>query len=174
MSAFGLVFGLCIMSALYFWFGYKGYYKISDSRPECVIMGISLGIYIFITVIIMFLALMDSVPNKLWIYALCSLLVPLIFTVYTLYSSNGKYVRILNKIDKIERNLNKISYTEDKTIIEAKEILYKTLKELKTQANSILINDSIKIVKNIERNNKKINIQKEIDTLDALNILKKR
>jgi ATP:corrinoid adenosyltransferase len=56
---------------------------------------------------------------------------------------------------------------------QAVKLLDETQKKLKEQAYDMLIMDSIKVAKNIELSNKGIDIQRELDELEALQILNK-
>ena len=95
--------------------------------------------------------------------------------VYNIWiSTYGKYTRIKNRIDKIKENIDTMRFgriTSKQS--QAIKLLSNTQEKLEEQAYNILIMDSIKIAKNIELSNDGIDIQRELDELEALQILNK-
>lgn len=175
----GLSVGIFITACLYFFYGSKGYYDSNNENNDfaiiiiCITVLTAFSVFIGITILIV----NPSPYLKLAGPSIClmvSFLFPIIFSIYTFKSTKGQYITILNKIQKIKDNLAKTESSNEETVKNARKILNNTIRELENQAHLILIDDSIKIAKSINKENKRINIEKEIDTLEALDLLKDR
>ena len=101
-------------------------------------------------------------------------IISILFICYCLFSAKGRYIHILHKIEKIKTNLSLLEYDKTDKQEQAVRLLKKTQQKLKEQAYDILIMNSIKVAKNIELSNKYIDIQRELDELEALQILNKK
>jgi hypothetical protein len=115
-----------------------------------------------------------KIPLLVFIGVLISFLLTVLFVCYTLFSKNGKLVRLSHKIEKIKNNvsfLQKCNMTEKQR--QAVKLLNEAQKKLQEQVYDMFIMDSIKTAKNIELSNKAIDIQRELDELESLQILNK-
>ena len=179
----GVVIGLVIEAIAHFIFSYQGYIQINnDDDDEFTNLDIVNGSIIIVGIIILLICLLFINDMNLW-QKLClfislgiGIVLSIIYICIILFSSYGKYARLLNKIEKIERNINLLKENKcDLTQSQRQAIsLFKDASiKLKEQAHNILIMSSIKVAKNIELSNKNINIQRELDELEALQILNK-
>lgn len=179
----GIIMGLIIEAVAHFIFSYKGYIQTNNDDDEPTVADwISFSI-IVIGFIIMLIIMMFISEMNLW-QKLCffislgiGIVLSIIYICIILFSSYGKYVRLLNKIEKIENNIdllreNRHDLTQSQK--QAINLFEDASIKLKEQAHNILIMSSIKVAKNIELSNKNINIQRELDELEALQILNKR
>lgn len=113
-------------------------------------------------------------PDEFYIGVYIGVIISAIQLIYLLFCTQGKYIRMKHKIKKIESNIeqikeNNLSPNQHQII----KLLQETKNKLIEQSYNILIMDSIKVAKNIELSNKGIDIQRELDELEALQILNK-
>ena len=183
----GVTIGLMVSAVAYFILNSKNYIQINnnndDDDDELTNLDIINGSIIIIGIIVLLICLLFINDMNLW-QKLClfiglgiGAILSIIFIFVTLFSSYGKYARLLNKIEKIENNIdllreNRRDLTQSQR--QAISLFEDASIKLKEQAHNILIMSSIKVAKNIELSNKNINIQRELDELEALQILNKR
>lgn len=177
----GITIGLMIEAIAYFIFSYNNYIKDDYDEPTAIdwtndiifVLG-----FILIFIIPLFISEMNLWQKLCFFISLgIGIVLSIIYICIILFSSYGKYVRLLNKIEKIENNIdllreNRHDLTQSQK--QAINLFEDASIKLKEQAHNILIMSSIKVAKNIELSNKNINIQRELDELEALQILNKR
>lgn len=180
----GMTTGLIIEAVAHFIFSYQGYIQTNDDDNDEMSTAADWinGSIIVLDFIIMLIIMIFISEMNLW-QRLCffislgiGIVLSIIYIFATLFSSYGKYARLLNKIEKIENNIdllreNKRDLTQPQR--QAISLFEDASIKLKEQAHNILIMSSIKVAKNIELSNKNINIQRELDELEALQILNK-
>lgn len=179
----GITIGLMIEAIAYFIFSYNNYIKTNDDYDEPIAIDLTNGSIIVLGFILIFIIPLFISEMNLW-QKLCffislgiGIVLSIIYICIILFSSYGKYARLLNKIEKIENNVdllreNRHDLTQSQK--QAINLFEDASIKLKEQAHNILIMSSIKVAKNIELSNKNINIQRELDELEALQILNKR
>lgn len=174
----GLIIGLLIYAVSYCILENKGYVSIEKTNNEImeglVVLTFLISIPSVIVVLIINIVDKKIIPMSFVGGIIVGVILSVIYICYTLFSSNGKFVRLSHKVEKIKNNiefLRRCNMTDKQR--QAVKLLDETQKKLKEQAYDMLIMDSIKVAKNIELSNKGIDIQRELDELEALQILNK-
>jgi hypothetical protein len=167
----GLIIGLLVYAISCCILEEKGYY-VGKGNLAALIFAI--GVLSVIVVFIISIVNKKLISISFFVGIIIGVILSIVYICYTLFSSNGKFVRISHKIASIKSNiefLKKCDMTDKQK--QAVKLLDETQKKLKEQAYDMLIMDSIKVAKNIELSNKGIDIQRELDELEALQILNK-
>lgn len=174
----GLIIGLLIYAVSYCILENKGYVSIEKTNDETMdaLTGLIflIGIPSIIVVFIISIINKKIIPILFFVGIIVGVILSIVYICCVLFSSSGKFVRLSHKVEKIKNNiefLRRCNMTDKQK--QAVKLLDETQKKLKEQAYDMLIMDSIKVAKNIELSNKGIDIQRELDELEALQILNK-
>ena len=177
---FGIISGLVVYTIARCFLATHGYVKKlldynSDLPCICnVIIFCIGGLGIFIAFVNEFSPEINNSPY-FYIGTIIGIVLSILCVVYKIWiSTYGKYMRVKNQINKIKENIDTMRFgriTSKQS--QAIKLLSNTQEKLEEQAYNILIMDNIKIAKNIELSNDGIDIQRELDELEALQILNK-
>lgn len=167
----GIIGGLFVYVISYYILKSLGYCNNDDEEK----MEMDFWINILIGIISGFIVIIALIVEHVMftIGLIIGIILSILYIIQKLFSANGRYIRLMKKIEKIENNILKLPRYMTLRQKQAKNLLEETQDKLREQAYDILIMNSIKIAKNLELRNKHINIQKELDELEALQILNK-